>query len=202
MNIPHFAWNAETIGFWGTIFFTFLVSWGLWQQKKSIWKNQSGKSIPVALFSFSAFMTVTILLYGLSLKNLALSINGFLYALIYIPIIVGLWKFKGFTKLEKILFLSFASVTVLNIVLPFKEWFFFGFSLASMAISLMLPIEIYRNKSIGVVNIRFIVTSFVNTIFWLIYGIAIDNWILKITNPYYLILGAINIALWLKYRKS
>ncbi len=202
MDFPPFAWSAETVSFYGTIFLTLVMTWGLWQQNKAIWQNRSGKSIPVAMFSFSMFTNITVIVYGLSLKNLALLVNGFCFTIVRVFILVGLWKFKGFTKMEKFLTVGLLCVVAADIVLPHKDWFFLGFSLVGMAAALMQPIEIYKNKSAGVVSVRLLAVALLNTIFWLIYAFAIDNWVLEIINPYYLIVGIATLAFWWKYRKN
>jgi uncharacterized protein with PQ loop repeat len=200
MNIPYFAWNAETIGFWGTIALTIVRLWGLWRQNKAIWVNRSGKSISVPLFSYSLFAFAIVTIYGLSIKNFAFVFNGVLHTIIYAPILIGLWKFKGFTKLEKILIISFLGTTLLAAILPHKDVFFFGSSVGNVVVSFLLPMEIYRNKNRGVVSIQFLWVSLINSSFWTLYGFAIKDWVLEITCPIFLAIAIVTILLWFKYK--
>lgn len=201
LEIQKWGWNAVTISFVGTIFFTFLESWGLWQQNKAIWKSQSGEAVSVIWFSYAAALFSIIFVYSLSISSIALFINGLFILGTHIPILIGLWKFKGFRTIEKILAGLFLLSIIAMTVLPDKDWFFLLFSFVGIGFTAMQPIEILFKKSSGVVEIKLLAVIFTSTSFWVIYAFAVNDWVLKIICPSYLIIFGATILLWFKYRK-
>lgn len=200
MELEQLGWNAVTIGAVGAILFTILEAWGLWQQKKTIWNNQSGKSISVVWFLYFANQFVVIFIYGLSMKSITLTFNGLL-SLIYIPIIIGLWKFKGFKRSEKILGLFLLLTSMIMVIVPFKDWVFLVMSFGSLLASAMQPYEIWKNKNSGVVEIRLLTVFLISTLFWIIYGYAINDWVLKIVCPMYFTIVSITMFFWFIYKQ-
>jgi uncharacterized protein with PQ loop repeat len=200
MELENFGWNILTIGFLGTIFFTFLEGWGLWQQKKAIWDNRSGKSVSVAMFSYSAVLFAAVFVYGLSENKIALWFNGLL-CFVQIPILIGLWKFKGFKKKERYLGIFLLSCLTTMIILPYKDWFFLLLSFGFLAAKITQPIEICREKSAGVVEIRLYIIYFVSSFFWMWYALATGDWVLKILCPIFFVILITTIILWAKYRE-
>lgn len=201
MEFVQFGWNAVTIGLLGTVIFTILSAWGLWQQKKAIWDNELGQSVSVINFSYGTAFFTAVLIYGISIKSIALSFNGLLLSFFNLPIILGLWKFKGFTKIEKFLGVCFLIIIIAMLILPLKSWFFLFLSFGNLVPGSMQALEIYNEKDAGVVEIKLLAVYLLSTLFWIIYAFAIDNWILQIISPLFFIILTITIVLWFKYKK-
>lgn len=204
MNFVEFAdwgWNAVTIGFLGTVVFTILQSWGVIKQAIKIWKEKSGLSISVILFYYNLFGFSVALVYGLSSKSLALILIGSAMFVTHVPIIIGLFKFKEIKLSEEIIFIVLFMLAFINIFLPYKDIFFFGFNFGTILVLLLQPYEIWKNKNAGVIEIRLILVFLLSTIFWFIYGVAINDWVLKIATPCFFMLHSSIIILWYIYKQ-
>ena len=200
MELGQLGWNVVTIGFLGTVIFTILEAWGLWQQKKLIWENESGQSVSVITFSYGTAMFAAVLIYGISVNSVALSFNGLL-GFFHLPIIWGLWKFKGFSRTEKLLGIFLMVVVAVMIVLPFKDWFFLLLSFGTLISASMQAIEIWEEEDAGVVEIKLLAVFLLSNFFWIIYAFAIGNWILQIISPLFFVILTITIVLWFKNKK-
>jgi len=202
MELTRFGWNALTMGFLGTIFLTGVCAWGLWQQKKAIWRDPSCQSISIIWFCYVATIYLTGLIYGWSINSLALMFNGLVLGLFHIPILWGLWKFKGFSRLEKTFALCLSIVIITMIVTPWKDWFFLISIFGNIFFTLTQPYQIWKNKNAGVVEIKLLSVYLLNSAFWLIYSYAINDWVLKIVNPIGLITIILTIVVWYRYHKE
>ena len=202
MELQNLGWNAASVGFVGTLVFTVVEAWGLLQQNKAIWRSRSGRSVSVTWFSYFAALSFAYGVYALTIGSIALVFNGFVLALFHAPIIVGLWKFKGFSRVEKFLGACFLAAMAVTILTPAKDWFVLLFSFGSIVSYLAQPLEIWRRKSSGVVEIRLLAVYFVSTSFWVLYAFAVGNWVLRITCPAYLVILGATIALWFRYRPA
>lgn len=200
MELQNFGWNAATIGFCGTIFFTIFSAWGLLQQAKKIWVTKSGQSVSVNAFGFAIFLFSANIIYGYSINSLALVFNGSLLGLLSLLILSGLAKFKGFTFTQKSLALLFFGLIIAMIILPSKGQFYLFFSLINIAAVITQPWEILRNKDAGAVEVRLVLVYLAGGLFWVSYAFAIHNLFLQLTCPIYLITNLTTLSLWLKYR--
>jgi len=194
--------NAITIGSLGTIFFTFILWWGFWKQNHKIWKERSGESVSVIWFSYGLFSLIAFFFYGVHIQGISVIFNGIFLALISIPIVFGLWKYKEFTKTEKVLFFLFALMALAMAILPWKDQVFIIVSAGAIYALSMQVWELWDTKKTGVVEIRLLVISFFSSIFWVIYGFAIGEWVLKILASTNVFLLSIAILLWWNYWKQ
>lgn len=203
MGLGGMGWDWEAISFWGITVFAIIGSWGLWKQSQKIWKEKSGKSVSVtANFSFLTSMFVG-LAYSFE-KNLdAVAFHNLLRIAFLLPIIMGLVKFKKFTKTEKVLCACFCTTMLLVWFMPRKDFLFLFFQTAGVLTLATQPYEIFKNKDIGVVEVKLFAVFVPNGIFWVIYAFANGDWILKITQPIFLALTVIILALCLNpnYKK-
>ena len=202
MELNNLGWNALTISFFGTILFTLIEAWGVWDQKREIWQKKSGVSIPINLFIFNLFIFAVIFIYGISINSVALMFSGIVMAPIHVPILVGLYKFKGFNNQEKIFFWTMLFIFLLCVLLPYKTFFFFSLSLIYIGVAILQPHEIWKEKSSGVVSIKMLWSYWVGTTFWVTYGFSFNDLPLKITSSLYLLVATITIILWYKYRNK
>ena len=202
MELSQFGWNALTIGFLGTVLFTFVEAWGVWQQKRAIWENQSGESVSVIWFSYFAALMAVMLIYGITIKSITLILNGLLLAILHVPILVGLWRFKGYTRTEKAMTACFLAAIAAMAIVPFKDWFFLLFTAGNVLFSLGQPYEIWKNKNSGVVEIKLLAVYLVSSLFWLIYAYAIGDWVLQILSPAYSVILTLTVLVWFRYRRA
>lgn len=200
VEYQNWGWNSVTIGSLGTIIFTFVELWGLHKQNQTIWQKQSGQSLSVSWFSFFFFASVAFSFYGLHIRSIASILNGVVLALIHIPILLGLWQYKEFTRWESIQFFLLIATIPAMILLPWKDQVFLIISIGVIYAIATQPLELYKTKSVGAVDIRMLLVYVLSTIFWVIYAFAINEWVLKalaLVN-----LGSLSLAtfLWFRYR--
>lgn len=200
MELEKFGWNLATIGFSGTIFFTLVSAWGLWQQAGKIWRNKSGQSVSVFWFSYNLFLFTANVIYGFSLNSTVLIFNGTLSGLMHIPILIGLAKFKGLKRQEKLAFPLYAVLLLLMIVLSQKEIIYLLFSGGNVLALAAQPYEIMKKKNSGMVEVNLLAIYLTSTIFWVIYAFTIKSLALEIICPIYLILLSITLILWRNYK--
>lgn len=74
MELQNFGWNALTASFIGTLFFSFWTAWGLYDQNKKIWNNDSGEAVSKIWFICAAGFFCSAVVYGISIKSLALEV--------------------------------------------------------------------------------------------------------------------------------
>lgn len=200
MEISQFGWNAITLGFLGTMFFSVLGAWGLWKQNSAIWRNKSGMSVSISYFSFYFAYFASGFIYGLDKKSLALILHCGGRMLFHVPILIGLWKFKKFTRNEKCLSVLFFVGILLTLLLPIKNSSFLVYSVGGILAYIAQPIEIFKNKDSGTVEAKLHLIYLGSSIFWTIYGFATDDLVLKLTVPPNIIIALITIAFCNKYK--
>ena len=198
MEFQQFSWSAETISSLGIIFFTFLGAWGLRRQSKNIWEGETGRSVSIIWFSWFAFGHVVVFIYGLDIKSIALMINGSVRGLMHIPILVGLWKYKGFSKVERILPVFLFIFIIAMAFSTAKDIYFLVFSFGTILATLKQPIEVWISKDAGVLEIRLLLIYLVSNLFWVTYSFAIHNWILQLFSSMFFAIFALTIIVWLK----
>lgn len=200
LEYQNWGFNALTVSFLLSLLLTAISAWGLVQQNQTIWRDKKAEAVSVFWLAYYAMLQLAILIYGLSLGSAALIINGLL-ALLYIPILIGLRKFKGFSVPEKISMWVFAVAITLMAFLPYKPLFFFVFAIGGLLSALMQPIEMWHKRSAQGLNIKLIGTILLGNIIWLSYGVAVKDWVLIIVNAVaFLIFGA-TALLWRRFRQ-
>jgi uncharacterized protein with PQ loop repeat len=197
-----FGINTLTVSFFGTLFFTLLQTWGLWSQHRKIRANHFGGAVSISLFAYYTFGTLTFLCYGIITSNLAIIFNGFLLGVLYLFVLWDLILFKKFTNNEKLIAIgSFLFIPAI-IFLPWKDLVLTTGMVISMIPLSMQPLEMWRKKSAMSVEIRFIATSAIANIFWMIYGISVRSIPLSVMNPISLAILTITATLWFRYKRA
>jgi MtN3 and saliva related transmembrane protein len=182
---------------------TFIQGWGILKQNKKIWKNRSGKALPISFFSFQFFYCLGYLIYGLEIHSVALIISD-LVGLLYIPIIIGLIKFKrhenGSFKEEIILSPVFILI-VPCILLVDKTWSL----LIILALGVLVSVKLIRGfiKTGETKNIspKYIVSFLISSFIWLWYGYEIDDLGLIISSTASVLAAGLFLLLYLRYKK-
>jgi uncharacterized protein with PQ loop repeat len=192
------GYNALTISFIGTAFFTILEGWGFCMQNRSIWQNKSGESISVSLFIYFGCLFITVIVYGYYIKSIAAIFNGML-GFLHLPILFGLWKYKGYTKLEKGALYLFPLMIPAMIFLLEKDLLMISLLLGTIVPLLMQLYEMWRAKSAGVLNASFIGILIISTAFWVVYAFAIRNWVMEVIYPLTLVILILIFVLRFRY---
>lgn len=198
----HWGWNMATLGALGTVVFTIYQVLMLQRQNKRIWGNKSGEAVSVTTFSFMCFFLTTFALYGYYGKSFSVVFNGAAMAPFELAILVGLWKYKGYTKKEWLsVILSFMMVPSM-ILLPWKDEVYMVCSIGSVGGLLFQPIEIYREKKAGVIDIGLVAACLCSTVFWLVFTYYAGlMFVFSISASIFVILLAI-VFLWYKYQEE
>src|SRR3989339_183294 len=159
VEVQNFGFNAITISAIIIVIFSILESWGIYKQNKKIWDKKSGESVSVAWFIYFMFMLFSYFVYGIFTKEAAIIING-LASLFVVPIVVGLWRFKGFSKIDFFVFLLCVLGFVVMLIFPFKRIMFLLFSFGSILALIAQLVEMHKTKAVGVIEIKLIQVYF------------------------------------------
>jgi hypothetical protein len=200
MHLPH--WDAETIGIWGCNFFTVVEGLGIVSQIRAIWKRRSGESVSVGAMLFLCAVSLASITYGMTYGRLPLVVNGITLGIGFGVITIGLWKFKRIRRLEKWFGISLAVTLLLMLVSNHYDVWYFLYSICAAAMLVLQPWEIWRNRNAGVVDIRLLAVFFTSSIFWVVYGFAVSDWVLMILCPTNVAILGLAITLWWIYRPS
>lgn len=193
--------NAITFSFLGTAFFSLLQGWSLFKQNSTIRRKKSGKSLSVTLFIYSGCYFFSFFVYGVLSDSMGMMVNGLL-GIPYIPILFALHKYKGFTKTNWIVLGMFSLMIPLVYILEGSVRDIFVLcGLFGLGIPLIGQIrEMYKEKSVGAVEPRFIIVFMLASVFWFSYGLVIGNWIFVVFNPASIVILGIILALYYKYK--
>ena len=199
IEIQHWGWNPIIITSFLTICFTIFQGYGIVKQSQKIWRTKSGKSISTFAFFFGCFYFFSFIFYGLEKMSLAIIFNGLL-GFLYLPIVIGLIKFKKFKLYEKILLPITALVIPVMIMTAEKDLLLFILLMVTLITIVTQVLEIRKEKSRGSVEIKFVVIFLLTNIFWLIYAFIIGNWPLEIFNSLAIVVYSWGICLYKKYK--
>ncbi len=193
-------WNAETIGIWGCNLFTIVEGFGLASQIRTVWQKRSGESVSVGMMLFLSTLCASAIIYGRTFHRPPIVFNGIVLGIGFLVLLFGLWKFKGYERWERWFGLSLlASVALMLFTGHYDRWYFLYSAGSAVALTLQ-PWEIWRKRSAGVVDIRLLALFFFSNTFWVIYGYAVHDWVLKILCPTYVAIIGVTIVLWWIYR--
>lgn len=196
MEYRAWGFNALTISFIATLGFSIFQGWGVWNQNQGVWREKSGKSVDTPMMLYSLFFFMTYHIYGWQIGSLSIIFNGLL-GFLFIPLAIGLWKFDGFTKNDKVYLLISFSLLILIFMVKERD-------LVVTVAMFMVNVFLYRQVretyryGRGVLSGTFILSFLTSTVFWVVYGFATLTVPIMIISPMYLVLwGTIGI-LWLR----
>ncbi|MBU0625000.1 hypothetical protein KKF05_01515 [Patescibacteria group bacterium] len=195
IELEQFGWNMITFGFLGAMVTGALGFWGVIQQAQSIWSQRSGRSVSVFLFTHGSLFFAAGCIYGISIGSLALIIMGG-RLLVHIPILIGLWKFKGFKWWETASGLLFLAVFVAMVTSSHQDWFYFVISLGAAISIVPQLVELLIKPCRGAVDVRFLWIMLIGATFWTFYALAIGDWVLSIANPLFLMGVLATLVAW------
>lgn len=195
----HWGWNALTVSFVATIVFTAFQAWGLWQQDRTIRRRRSGEAVAVLPFAYIGCVFFAVMCYGIAIDSIALMGNGVL-GILQARVVIGLVQFKPIARAERIAMACFPAMIVAMIALPWRGTVALVIMMASLVPMLQQPYEIWRRRTAGAVDIRYVAIFLVASTFWMIYGIAIGAWPLIVVNPCAVAILGTTAVLWFRFR--
>lgn len=203
VEFKQWGWNALTISFIATVVVTLVETWGIYQQAKTIWQNpeKRGESVSIGLFTYLTAMFTVSAIYGASKNTLAMLFTGIILGASHIPVIVGLWKFKRFSRWEKFLGLLSIEIVIGAFFVTDLDIYFLTINVGTAFFLLLQPYEIWKNKNSGIIEIKLLAVYDIGTFFWVIYSFAMEKWVLKILNLTAFAILILTTVLWFKYRK-
>ncbi len=201
MELQHLGWNLLTVGFTGTIIFTIWGACAYLKQAQVIWTSRSAESVSVSMFSFITIAVLAMFVYGLHINSIAAMFNGSVIPLFVVPILVGLWKFKGFTLPNLVLCLSLLAALTAMIISPYKGEFFIAISLTGIIFMAAQPIEILLNRDSGDIEPRVHIMLIFRSGFWVVYALALEDKLIASLSFAYLTLFILTLVLIYRFRK-
>jgi len=197
MNQTHIA---EAIGAYGVLFFSLYWSFALLKQSWNIWHRKSGASVSVPWMLYFYFLCPVYAIYGIQTDKWPLIAHGSLRGLCFIPILIGLMKYKGFQLWEKLTSPMMLLFVILMITTSFSNWIFLVASTGGVFAAGLQPWEMFRKKSIGVFDFQLALVMMLSNCFYTLYSFAVkDIQLLILCIAYFLPIGA-TLLLWRRYR--
>jgi uncharacterized protein with PQ loop repeat len=181
VEYQNFGFNTLTISALATIFFSFFQGYGAIAQSKKIWHEESGETITVLFFVSNFWYFMSFFIYGIYQDSIAITLNGAV-GFLYIPILMGLKKFKGFAISETIFSLLGFLVIPAMILVGQKNIVLTAMILMVAPFTIIQFYEFIKSRSLGAFSIKYVIIFFTTSAFWLIYSIAILKWPLIILN--------------------
>lgn len=200
IEIQNFGFNAITTSAAINVVTMLLGSWGLWDQIRIIWLKRSAESVSVVLNIAYLAMFSAFVIYGAWLDSGALMIQ-IVRAILLAVIVISLIKFQGFTVWQWIGLLAIALGLGFMIVLPYKEWFFLGFSIIGGIAAADQPYQIWKNRNPGKVSFNLLVVYALGGAAWLVYGLALSKPFIAGMGLLYVVLNGISLFLFRFYQR-
>lgn len=163
-----------------TIILSFIKGYGVTKQGIDIWKKKSGEKVSPIFFFYNFFYFLLFLTYGIEERRLAIIVNGSL-CLLYIPILLGIRKYRGFSEKE-IYFIGLMSLIIPISFFFDREQIIFIFSITAIIAVFSQVKEIWKEKKFGALSVHYLRTFFVATIFWGFYFLVTKKWLLEALN--------------------
>ncbi|MEX1064217.1 MAG: hypothetical protein WD898_00290 [Candidatus Paceibacterota bacterium] len=202
IELNNFGWNSMTLSFLGTLFFSFWTAWAAFGQNKLIWRNRSGKAVSSTTIFYGLCLQTAAVIYGYDIHSLAVLVGGLIRIPLLTMTIIGLGRFKGFSKKEKFMFSLSLSLLVGMLFLSSKGKMFMVFAFGSVLAYSCQLFELWLSDTTGVIDIRVVLVALCSSIFWMVYGISIDDVVIKIVSPCFLAISCLIIVLWFRKPKE
>ena len=201
VEFQNWGFNLLIISSLMTMIFSVFQGYGFIKQSQKIWREKSAKAISPPFFFLFFFYFIAFIFYGMYKNSLAMVFNGLLF-ITCIPVVIGIIKFKKIKLVDWLAF--FASATIIPIILVIKEkdTFIFSLLLVSLIVLSLQLLTIFKTKSSGSIEIKFIVIFFVTGLCWFIYACYIHNWALQIFNFCAVLIYLAIIILYYKYNSK
>jgi hypothetical protein len=200
----------EAGGFWaptilasiGVVITSCMEIWGLWQQAMELKRERSGESVSVTLFYFTAWYFLVCGIYGAYVPSLSALFSGVSTAVVQIPILWYLWRFKKFRWWEKLLACAFPLMPLALVLVPaqWRDTLYSVLAVSAGAAWGAQPWELWVTKKSGVVNPALFGVWLVTTSVWMWFVLSVGNIPLIINQITATTMIVATIVLWCWYR--
>ena len=194
--------NAPTVSACATFVLTIAIGWTIWLQARKIWSEKKGQSMSVPWFIYFLFFNFTFFLYGVETNSLAKSFNGGVHSLMHVPVVTGLWKYKGFGRAEWTLLAITPLMIPAMLFIPWKGAVFAILFILALMSAATQPLELYRTKKPGTLEPRLVGGFATSGIFWTIFAISTNDRGMMFSMPVAVLVHGTTLVLWLKYRRQ
>ena len=194
----HWGLNVATFSSVSITVLALFEAWGLRNQIRTIWKEESGESVSVLLFSYRTGYYSLFLPFGIYAGSIVISLNSLL-AIFCAVIVYGLSKYKSWTLYEKVIAGVAPLMPIAMILLPWKDAMYVGFSMVLLGTALWQVVELYRAKSPGALDIRLLSIYVFASFVWLVFAYVVGNVGLMITTPIAFSTMLATALLWVYY---
>jgi uncharacterized protein with PQ loop repeat len=194
IEYQNWGWNIITLSFIGTVIFSIIEGWGIWQQRNTINEKNSSQSLPMMANAYYCIFFICFLIYGIQMKSLAMIINGLL-AIPFIAMYISALKTPDNEGVRK-WHLSFLVLIPLVLFSTYSKEIFGTMILVACLIGTQTPIEILRNKDSGSVEPKFLWSLTISVGFWTIYAWCINDKAVFIANAYSFLMLSYSIYIW------
>jgi uncharacterized protein with PQ loop repeat len=199
MNIAD--WPIEAIGLSGIYAFTVIMAGVLLLQIHDIFTRRSVKSLSTTWIIYFCAMFISGLFYAVSYDRQPVLINNIMLTSLHLVIAYGIFRFRGFSTNDWLLVAVLTVALVMMALSKRQDVWFFAFAPGGVIALLRQAHHVYRERSTGVLNPWFILAGVLSNGFWSVYAFTIHDWTLSLICPANLIVWAILLALWFKYRR-
>ena len=196
----NWGWNVATIGACGANLTTLVQLWGVCGQNQRVWKSEKAE-VPLGLFAYfhAYFWAVTI--YGIKMDSLTVLFNA-TQVIPFFLILLGVYVKRGFTLKEWGMVMgTLIMVPIMySVGVEGSKVFLFVLLLGVLPFLVRQPIEIFRKKRTGDIDVRFPYTFLAASVFWFVYGIKLHDWAITLAQPPLFAVFLMTILLYHKYR--
>jgi uncharacterized protein with PQ loop repeat len=141
-----YAQRAEIVSSFAIVILAILAGWSLHRQRLRIWKSKSGASISVSWMLYFCFLSWVYFVYGWATDKTPMIFHGLIRGVFHVPILIGLWKFKSYTRKEKGLVWVLFFLLALMIVIPWRNYLFLLLSSFGVVSMFLQPWEMVRES--------------------------------------------------------
>lgn len=190
------GWNTFTVTAQLLAVFTITETYGIVVQGREIWRERSGASVSVTtnLFFFSFFFVAAI--FGWYEKSAAMVFNAVVTGVAQIPIVIGLLRFKGFTRQEWLSAALFGAMMGWEVYTPHKSFWYLVFSFGLWYSLYMQLKELWDSGKTGVLNGQLLLVFLVSSGTWTAFAFAGENPYFKLSQVGIITLFSAITALW------
>lgn len=201
-EVEQFGFNSTTNGFIGTTITTTMYAVAIKWQRDTVRLEKSGQSVPSGFILYFTVMFFASFVYGFYLRSLAQIYLGVATVPLQIHLIFLLFKYKrgGFKKSDIAMSIAALVATAAIVTFPeHREPIFMSILLGATFPRLQMPFELIREKATGVLEVGVIFTSWITSLWWLVYGWGVMDWPIIVGCLVGFITYCWALWLWLKY---
>lgn len=201
IEYKNFGANTITASFLATIFLSCFQIRAAIKQNRIIWRNEASNLWTLTVCAYFFFYFLSFIAYGINQKSAAYFFSG-LPGLFYIPIIVGIFKFKKIKITDYIASLVLLIIAILMLEFENKGIFvliLFGIGAASL---LILGYQMVRKNEYREIEPELLISFFVSAAFWLTYSISIGDRVVLTSSGISMLFTSVGLILYYRWKRK